>query len=249
MKASIIIPVFNALKYTKLCLSSLRLTTFFPHELIFVDNGSTDGTIEFLSEFSNIKVIRSEKNLGYAGACNLGIKKSDSDYIVISNNDIFFTPHWLTHLVEASESFPNIGIVGPATNKAAGFHVIPHYAYNGKLELFAESKRIYSEYKSSPLGVSSLIFFCVLIKRKTIEAVGLLDSSLGLGGCDDFDYSFRVNQAGLICVLARSVFVHHFCSRTFALNDLDYWGLSRESIDLYNKKWKGISEIGTRLKT
>ena len=243
MKASIIIPTFNALKYTKLCLYSLNLTTFFPHELIFVDNGSTDGTIEFLSEFSNITLIRSKINLGYAGACNLGIKKSDSDYIVISNNDIFFTPYWLTHLVEASESFPNIGLVGPATNKAAGFHVIPHNAYHGKLDLFAESKRIYKKYKGFVQKVTWLVFFCTLIKRETIENVGILDPNLGLGGCDDVDYSYRVNQSGRFCALARSVYVHHFCSSTYIANKLNYNQLLLESREMFIKKWKGITGI------
>ena len=238
MKATIIIPTFNALEYTRLCLYSLKLTTFFPHDLIFVDNGSTDGTIEFLSEFSNITLIRSKTNLGYAGACNLGIKKSDSDYIVISNNDIFFTPYWLTHLVEASESFPNIGLVGPATNKAAGFHVIPHNAYNCKSDLFTESKRIYEKYKGFVQKVTWLVFFCTLIKRETIDAVGILDPNLGLGGCDDVDYSYRVNQSGRFCALARSVYVHHFCSRTYIANKLDYNSLLLESRERFAKKWK-----------
>jgi len=247
MKATIIIPTFNALKYTRLCLYSLNLTTFFPHELIFVDNGSTDGTIEFLSGFSNITLIRSKKNLGYAGACNLGIKKSDSDYIVISNNDIFFTPYWLTHLVEASESSENIGIVGPVTNTAAGYHIIPHNAYTGKLGLFNESRIIYLQNKGALFNVPVLIFFLTLLKRKTIDLVGLLDPDLGLGGCDDFDYSFRVIQAGLKCMLATSVYVHHFCSRTFSSNNLPYIQLSIESIIRFNKKWEGITSIGYKL--
>jgi len=247
MKASIIIPTFNALKYTKLCIYSIRLTTSFPYEIIIVDNGSTDGTREYIEDQKNINLIKSKTNLGYAGACNLGIKISDSKYIVISNNDIIFTPNWLTHLIETSEINNSIGLVGPITNRASGYHRQPHDSYNNNIELFKESKRLYEKNKGSYLSVPVLIFFCTLIKRKTIDLVGLLDPNLGLGGCDDFDYCFRVNMAGLNCILATSVFVHHFCSRTFSSNHLDYWGLSKESINLFNKKWQGISRIGTSL--
>jgi len=247
MKATIIIPTYNALKYTKLCIDSIRLTTSFPYEIIIVDNGSTDGTREYIENQKNIKLIKSKTNLGYAGACNLGIKESDSDYIIISNNDIFFTPYWLTHLVEASKSSENIGIVGPVTNTAAGYHVMPHNAYTGKLGLFNESRRIFLQNKGALFNVPVLIFFLTLIKRKTIDLVGLLDPDLGLGGCDDFDYSFRVILAGLRCMLSTSVFVHHFCSRTFSSNNLPYIQLSIESIIRFNKKWEGITSIGYKL--
>jgi len=244
MKASIIIPTFNALHFTKQCLSSLRLTTRFPHEIIIVDNGSTDGTREFIAGKKDIRLITSDENLGYAGACNLGIKASDSRYIVISNNDIIFTPNWLSRLIETSEVNESVGLVGPVTNNAAGYHRQPHNSYENNISLFKESKRIREQNKGSYLFVTLLIFFCTLIKRKTVEQIGILDPNLGLGGCDDLDYSFRAHMAGLRLILDRSVFVHHFCSKTYSSNSLDYWGLSKESISRYNKKWLGISKVG-----
>jgi len=249
MKAAIIMPTFNALKYTKLCIDSIRLTTRFPYEIIIVDNGSTDGTREWVELQKDIKLIKTKTNLGYAGACNVGMPTPLPEYIVFSNNDIIFTPNWLSHLINTAEAHKNIGIVGPVTNKAAAYHVQSHRSYNNDLELFKESKRIYLENKGRALIVPALVFFCTLVKRKTIEVIGFLDPSLGLGGCDDFDYSLRINRFGLTCVLDLSVFVHHFCSRTFSLNDLDYKKLSLESIDKFNKKWKGISHLGVKLNT
>jgi len=248
MKASIIIPTFNALDFTKVCLYSLRLATRFPHEIIVVDNGSTDGTREYIETQEDVKLIKTKSNLGYAGACNLGISSTDSEYIVISNNDVMFTPYWLTRLIHTSNLDPTFAVVGPITNHAAGLHVQPFAPYENHTGLILESQRLYKQNRGSILRVSALVFFCTLIKRKTIEAVGVLDPDLGLGGCDDFDYSFRVNMAGLSCVLDKSVFIHHFCSRTFKGNHFDYWKLGQESIDLYNKKWLGISRIGTTLK-
>ena len=122
MKASIIIPTYNALEYTKKCLRSIRTFTEFPYEIIIVDNGSTDGTQEYIKKQKGIKLLETKTNLGYAGACNVGMPTSDSEYIVISNNDIIFTPNWLIHLVETAELNPRIGLVGPITNRAAGHH-------------------------------------------------------------------------------------------------------------------------------
>lgn len=246
MKASIIIPTFNALHFTKQCLSSLRLTTRFPHEIIVVDNGSTDGTREFIDSQKDVRLITSDENLGYAGACNLGIAASYSKYIVISNNDIIFTPNWLSHLVETSEVNESVGLVGPVTNHASGYHQQPHNSYENNIGLFSEAKRIREKNKGHYMFVPLLIFFCTLIKRKTVEQIGILDPTFGLGGCDDLDYSFRAHTAGLALILDLSVFVHHFCSKTYSTNSLDYWGLSKEAIGRYNKKWLGISKVGSR---
>jgi len=244
MKASIIIPTFNALHFTKQCLDSIRLTTRFPHEIIIVDNGSTDGTREFIDTQKDIRLIKSDSNLGYAGACNLGIKNSDSKYIVISNNDILFTPNWLSHLIETSEISDEVGLVGPVTNHASGFHRQPHKSYTTNLDLFREAARIRMKNKGNFMFVPVLIFFCTLIKRKTVEQIGILDPNLGLGGCDDLDYSFRARMAGIQLILDLSVFVHHFCSKTYTSNDLNYINLLQESRDRYNKKWEGISSAG-----
>ena len=247
MKASIIIPTFNALHFTKQCLDSIRLTTRFPHEIIIVDNGSTDGTREFIDTQKDIRLIKSDSNLGYAGACNLGIKNSDSKYIVISNNDILFTPNWLSHLIETSEISDEVGLVGPVTNHASGFHRQPHKSYTTNLDLFREAARIRMKNKGNFMFVPVLIFFCTLIKRKTVEQIGILDPNLGLGGCDDLDYSFRARMAGIQLILDLSVFVHHFCSKTYTSNDLNYINLLQESRDRYNKKWEGISSAGRPL--
>ncbi len=247
MKTSIIIPAFNALDYTKACLYSLRLSTRSPYDIIVVDNGSTDGTREFIETQKDIKLIKTKKNLGYSGACNLGIDASDSDYILISNNDVMFTPYWLTRLIHTAELSPSIGIVGPITNSAAGPHVQPYEPYEDFPDLLNKSQDLYRKNRGSILMVPVLVFFCTLIKRKTIDTIGVLDPDLGLGGCDDFDYCFRANMAGMECILDKSVFIHHFCSRTYRGNEFDYWGLNKESIDRFNKKWLGISRIGTSL--
>ena len=114
--ASIVIPVFNQLKYTKLCLESIMQNTDYPYELIFIDNGSTDDTPEYLHKVHNARVIRNERNLGFPKAINQGIRESRGRYVVVLNNDTLVTPSWLSRMVRCAERDERIGIVGVMTN-------------------------------------------------------------------------------------------------------------------------------------
>jgi len=83
---SIIIPVFNNLIFTKQCLLDLNINN--SHEIIVIDNGSTDETKKFLNNINNIKTITNKINMGYAFASNQGFKESSGDVILFLNNDI-----------------------------------------------------------------------------------------------------------------------------------------------------------------
>ena len=101
---SIIILTFNQLKYTKECVESIRKHTPEPHEIIFVDNGSTDGTGKWLKKLvknnSNYKLIENKKNLGFSKGCNQGIEASSGEYILLLNNDVVVTENWLAGMLE-----------------------------------------------------------------------------------------------------------------------------------------------------
>jgi len=91
---SIVILTHNQLPYTRLCVESLRLCTVEPHELIFVDNASTDGTVEYLRSLGS-KVINNDTNRGFPAAVNQGIQASSGQQILLLNNDCIVTTGWL----------------------------------------------------------------------------------------------------------------------------------------------------------
>ena len=237
MLAAIIIPTYNALEYTKKCLSSLRMATHFPHEIIVVDNGSSDGTLEYIEQQKDVRLIKTGQNLGYAGACNVGMPTSTSEYVVLTNNDIIFTPGWLAQLVETAELNPRIGLVGPITNLAAGPHREMLRSYKNDLEMLMQAAELRKRNHGLVHEVPWLVFFCTLIKRCVYEKIGKLDESFGLGGHDDVDYSMRALEAGWCCVLDRSVFVHHYCSATYKQNKMDYNQLLLEARKKFCDKW------------
>jgi glycosyltransferase involved in cell wall biosynthesis len=106
--ASIIIPCWNQLEFTRLCLPALVRHTRPPWELIVIDNGSTDGTGIYLAGARDVApvlvtVVSNTQNLGFPAAINQGLKAARGDYLVLLNNDAVVTDGWLSQLVALAE--------------------------------------------------------------------------------------------------------------------------------------------------
>ena len=121
IKTNIIVVCWNALNYTKLTLNSLFKTTKNKYYLTIIDNGSTDGTVDFLKALIKpencleISIIRNIENKGYGGAINQGFeisKKHDTKYTCVCNNDIFFQDGWLKKMEEGLDDDCNLAILG-----------------------------------------------------------------------------------------------------------------------------------------
>ena len=109
---SVVIPNWNGKKFLPECIDSLRRQTFQNFETILVDNGSTDGSAEFAEESYGgfVQIIRNERNLGFTGGNNVGIRSSRGEYIVLLNNDTSVEPTYLEELVKAIGSNLQIGM-------------------------------------------------------------------------------------------------------------------------------------------
>ena len=124
LPVSIIILTHNQLEYTKLCIESVEKYTPEPYQLILVDNGSADGTVEYLEavvghHFSH-RLICNRENLGFAKGCNQGIEETSGDYVLLLNNDTVVTEGYIEAMIECAKSDARIGIVGPMTNFISG---------------------------------------------------------------------------------------------------------------------------------
>ncbi len=111
MKVSIVIPNWNGIKFVGMCLDSIARSAFADYETIVVDNGSADGSRELIEEkYPWVRLIKLPANLGFAKACNEGIKASEADYVILLNNDIEVAPDWLQELYEGMERHPECGM-------------------------------------------------------------------------------------------------------------------------------------------
>lgn len=114
---SIVIVNYNGKRYIDNLFKSIKNmeTPNLTYEIIFVDNNSSDDSIEYLSQsyltdFHNLQIVKPDKNLGFAGGNNYGVKFAKGEYVVFLNNDTAVTSNWLEELLKAAQN-PNTGIV------------------------------------------------------------------------------------------------------------------------------------------
>lgn len=222
MKYSIIIPTFNELDLLTACVSSIfRNTKDF--QLIIVNNGSSDGTINYIdylvSTYPNVLGAHLKKNFGFAIAINTALPKCKGDYIILLNNDTLVTPNWADNMVSGipkAEKFfdvDNISLVGPVTNNAGGDQQIATDQYNIS-QLDEAAIEHHSVYKGAMSFFGFLSGFCLLFKREVYDKIGGLDPKFKVGGWEDNDFLLRAYLAGYKSIIDRSTFIHHYGQTT-----------------------------------
>ena len=245
---SIILVTFNGLEATKNCIESIHKYTNISYELIIVDNGSTDGTLEYIDSLSNAKTIHNQKNLGFSAANNIGIKNSKGDYILLLNNDTIVTEGWLNGLLRAINLAPEVGLAGPKTNWVfSSSQIVDSPKYKSQAELQTYAKGFTNQHKNEYLLTNEiLVGFCLLIKKEVIDKIGLLDERFGNGNFEDDDYCLRARLAGYEKIVAGDVFIHHEGNFSFKANNIDYQDQMEQNLLLFKEKWKDEIEFRGR---
>ena len=235
---SIVIVTHNQLEYTRQCLDSLQRLTDQACELIVVDNGSSDGTVEYLRGFPGVRLIVNETNRGFPAAANQGMSVATGNQVLLLNNDVVVTTGWLLRLLRALHSDPAIGLVGPCSNFVSGPQQV-ETRYDSLADLDGFAWDWGGAHEGVRVDVNRLVGFCLLIRRQVVEAIGLLDEQFGVGCFEDDDYCLRAVKAGYRAVIAGDAFVHHFGGRTFVGSGVDSGALMRENERRYRAKWAG----------
>lgn len=181
-KVSIIILNWNGNENTKTCIKSLLTISFKNIEIIVVDNGSTDGSINFLRmlTFKNklIRVVENKKNLGYAQGNNIGYKHARGKYILFLNNDTIVDKFFLEPLLAVLESDENIAAVQPLILNYPKIRIIDsigsYFINSGFLYHFGHNKKTKAKYEKES-EIFSMKGACMLIKKSMIDKIGLFD--------------------------------------------------------------------------
>lgn len=215
-KSTGIILNWNSFEDTKKCIQSLLSQKIDGFDILLVDNGSTDGSFERLTEmFPDIEHIQNDYNLGFSGGLNKGIQialSRNTDYIWILNNDIIIRDkRCLSKLIQAMESNEEIGILSPRVlnerdQDSVWFEhgTIDYNLAEGYHEEIDEKNS-----NSSTINYCHYVpFCCVLIRKEVFEQVGLLDERYFLY-YEDMDYSTQASSSGFRIGVASDISVYH----------------------------------------
>ncbi len=241
---SIIMLTCNALEYTKKCVASLYEHTFYPFELILVDNASSDGTRGYLKKLSrqkeNITLVLNKQNKGFAAGNNQGVKKARGRYIMLLNNDVIVSTGWLEEMVSAYERDDQIGMVGPLTNSISGLQMLQNLPYKDipGFHKFAAEFRAAHRGKVTPRR--RIAGFAVLMSRELYRQVKGLDESFGVGNFEDDDLCLKVREKGYAIMVAEGAFIHHFGSQSFKANGVNIIHSLEEKGQVFRKKWPHV---------
>lgn len=239
---SIVVLTYNNLDLTKKCLASIdACTADVRHEIVIVDNASSDGSPDYLRAYANgrsdVKLLLSDENTGFAAGNNLGLAAASGEYLVILNNDTVVTPGWASGLVRHLRADESIGLIGPVTNNIGNEAKIS-ITYDSTEEMPALARKYTVAQMGRTFDIHTAAFFCVMIPRTVYEKVGGLDEAFGLGFFEDDDYCRRLQQENLRCVCAEDVFVHHHLSASFnKLGDERRKALMEKNRAIYEAKW------------
>jgi GT2 family glycosyltransferase len=213
MKASIIIPIYNRLDLTSVCLETIyKIGSKNSFEVIVVDNASSDGSKEYLKGYrKRIKYIRNEENLGFAKACNQGAENAIGEYLLFLNNDTKPTKGWLDILVKELDDnrktvivgskllYPNdtiqhAGVVFGKTKEA--YHL---YKFHRKEKIYVNKKRKFQAVTGA----------CMLIRKNIFEKINGFDE-IYVNGLEDVDLCLKVGKIGADITYCPKSVVYHF---------------------------------------
>jgi len=215
-KVSVITVNYNHSYVTEALLDSILAKNSYPlTEIIVVDNGSKEDPLPgWKQKYPTVIFIRSEKNLGFAGGNNLGIKQASGDYFFLVNNDTEFTAHLIDTLVTTLDSDKKIGMVSPKIQyydqpgvlQYAGFTKMNYYtARNRCIGQFEKDDGQY-DHLTGETGFAHGA--AMMVKREAVERAGMMAENFFLY-YEEMDWCEHIKQAGYSIWINMQALIYH----------------------------------------
>uniref|UniRef100_A0A7C4RI96 Glycosyltransferase family 2 protein n=1 Tax=Desulfatirhabdium butyrativorans TaxID=340467 RepID=A0A7C4RI96_9BACT len=213
----VVIPNWNGRELLPVCLTSVFFQTIDPGKVVVVDNGSSDGSVEWIrSAFPAVRVIANDRNRGFGAAVNEGILACNTPFVFLLNNDTEMAKDCLERLLEAAQAHPEYGSYAPKMvdffdrriidgagdamgRWGAGYRIGTGEIDEGRFDRFRP--------------VFGPCAGAALYRRRLFEAVGLFDEAY-FAYLEDVDLNFRANAAGYSCLYVPTARVYHMGSRS-----------------------------------
>ena len=197
MKYTIVIPVLNQLHYTQQCVQSLLCHGVDASSLLIIDNGSVDDTPAWLASRQDIRHIRNPVNLGCGGAWTQGAMASDSEWVVLLNNDVICAHNFIEAQIDSAQK-NGLEVVSPALVEC---------------DLDYDLAAFTKEFLGKMSGTVREGWFhgvCFTVHRSVFQRIGFLDTDRWLFGREDAEFLARCKRHGVKVGTVGDAFMHHF---------------------------------------
>jgi GT2 family glycosyltransferase len=215
---SVIIVNYNGKNFLSDCLISIFRQTYFPFEVIMVDNASDDGSVEYVQQnFPEVKIATQSTNRGFAGGTNAGILRAAGEFILTLNNDTIIASNFIDELAKTMMSDPSVGM-------CASKMIFPNGKINSTAICISRSGAAWDRGMGEPdngqYDMQEEVFGAcagaALYRFSMLEEIGLFDEDFFLY-MEDVDLAFRARLSGWKCIYvptARVIHVHGGTSKT-----------------------------------
>jgi GT2 family glycosyltransferase len=224
---SIVILNWDSLELLKRCVNLIEKNTLRANcEVIIVDNGSKDGSAEFLKSLKkngqySVKILLSEKNVGFPAGVNLAMRMTSNSDICLLNVDADVQYNWLNEMYETMINISDCGMVGPLGNNVPSRHQSVGYVK-------VDTK------------VPNLYGYCLLIARELIDKIGYFDEQFFPGQYEDNDYCIRAKLAGYETYISAKSLVLHEPHQTFDSHKMNMSEIDMVNREKYLNKFFGV---------
>lgn len=226
---SIVIVSYNTRVDLERCLESLRQhPPLLPHDVVVVDNASSDGSAEMAERFTGVRVIRHDRNAGFSVANNIGIRSSQSELVLLLNSDTIAPPGAIDRLVTRLQRSPEVAVIGPRLVNGSGqaelsfgpmISPFTEWRQGGLVKGLDENDReVVTRVEAMTRREQRVDWVsgaCLLVRRADADAVGLLDERFFMY-TEDVDFCAAIRALGRQVLFAPDTEVIHLRGRSVA---------------------------------
>jgi GT2 family glycosyltransferase len=266
MQLSIIYVNWNSVDYLHESIASVyRYTRDLTFEIIVVDNASPEKDVDSLHElFPAITILHSEKNLGFAGANNLGFRRSSGEYVLFLNPDTQLTSDSINLMLARLQSLPDAGIVGcKLLNTDLSVQLSSIQTYPTILNQAIDAEYLRLRWPQCPLWRIAPLFSddaklipvdiipgaCMLVRREVFKKAGLFSEEYFMYA-EDLDLNYKVEAAGFTNYYVGETSIIHHGGRSSARQKVSQWATImkyRAMLQLFRKTRGSVYAFAYRL--
>jgi GT2 family glycosyltransferase len=220
-RVSIVIPNWNGMKHLPDCMNAIARQTYRDFETIVVDNASSDESLDYLrAQWPDVRIVALDRNSGFPGAVNAGIEASDTEFVVLLNNDTSAEDHWLERLVNAMDAHPDFSFASskllrfdaPGLIDSAG-HVYSVWIGAGDNIGEEQPATLYND----EAWIFGACAAASIYRRTLFRDIGVYDDEFFFTH-EDVDFDLRANVAGHHCLLVPDAIVYHKRGASYSIS-------------------------------